>query len=162
MIAQVHIVLAPVNNAVADDGDAVGHRQGSRIGPDAAGQASVLGAQIGLGASGGFGRFHQGCFQPRIVFARRTALALFATLLIARTDRSPGGQVSGGGTSSHRDAHFGSNDQTTNGVSSERDVPSYFIECLLYNVPNGLFSQRLTATHVDILEWLGRRNLGVL
>ena len=82
MIAQVHIVLDPVNNAVADDGDAVGHRQGSPIGPDAAGQASVLGAQIGLGASGGFGRFHQGCFQPGIAFARRTALALFALCLL--------------------------------------------------------------------------------
>ena len=70
--------------------------------------------------------------------------------------------MSGGGKGSHRDAHFGSNDQTTNGVLSERDVPSYFIECLLYNVPNGLFSQRFTATYVDILEWLGRRNLGVL
>ena len=110
MIAQVHIVLAPVSNAVADDGDAVGHRQGSPIGPDAAGQASVLGAQIGLGASGGFGRFHQGCFQPGIAFARRTALALFALCLLPGQTPAQGARCPAVGKGSHRDAHFGSND----------------------------------------------------
>ena len=34
-------------------------------------------------------------------------------------------------------------------------APSYFIECLLYNVPDRLFSQQLGATYVDVLQWLG-------
>ena len=34
-------------------------------------------------------------------------------------------------------------------------APSYFIECLLYNVPDRLFRQDLTTTYVDILKWLG-------
>ena len=41
-----------------------------------------------------------------------------------------------------------------NGNLNQRDAPSYFVECLLYNVPDGLFSQRMTTTYVDILEWL--------
>ena len=41
-----------------------------------------------------------------------------------------------------------------NGILNQRDAPSYFVECLLYNVPDGLFSQRLITTYVDILEWL--------
>ena len=38
---------------------------------------------------------------------------------------------------------------------NERVASSYFIECLLYNVPDRLFSQQLSATYVDILQWLG-------
>ena len=41
-----------------------------------------------------------------------------------------------------------------NGALVEGDAPSYFIECLLYNAPDRLFSPRLTATYVDIVEWL--------
>ena len=42
-----------------------------------------------------------------------------------------------------------------NGVINERTAPSYFIECLLYNVPERLFSQLLSTTYVDVLNWLG-------
>ena len=36
-----------------------------------------------------------------------------------------------------------------------KDVaPSYFIECLLYNVPNGLFKPELAPTYTGILDWL--------
>ena len=34
------------------------------------------------------------------------------------------------------------------------DAPSYFIECLLYNVPDQLFKRRLAPTYVGILDWL--------
>ena len=34
------------------------------------------------------------------------------------------------------------------------DVPSYFIECLLYNVPNHLFKRKRAATYTGILSWL--------
>lgn len=46
--------------------------------------------------------------------------------------------------------HLVSNDRLHAGVA-----PSYFIECLLYNVPERLLSQRLSATYVDVLQWLG-------
>ena len=34
-------------------------------------------------------------------------------------------------------------------------APSYYIECLLYNVPDRLFSQQLGTTYVHVLQWLG-------
>ena len=34
------------------------------------------------------------------------------------------------------------------------DAPSYFIECLLYNVPDGLFAPKLTPTYTGIVDWL--------
>ena len=34
------------------------------------------------------------------------------------------------------------------------DAPSYFIECLLYNVPNHLFKRIRAATYTSILAWL--------
>ena len=39
-------------------------------------------------------------------------------------------------------------------VLTKEDAPSYFIECLLYNVPDRLFGQRLAATYTGILDWL--------
>ena len=37
---------------------------------------------------------------------------------------------------------------------TKEDTPSYFIECLLYNVPDDLFAPKLAPTYVDILTWL--------
>ena len=34
------------------------------------------------------------------------------------------------------------------------DAPSYFIECLLYTVPDSLFAPKLAPTYVGILDWL--------
>ena len=39
-------------------------------------------------------------------------------------------------------------------VLTKVDAPSYFIECLLYNVPDGLFAQELAPTYTGILDWL--------
>ncbi len=39
-------------------------------------------------------------------------------------------------------------------VITKDDVPSYFIECLLYNVPDSLFAPKLVPTYTDILDWL--------
>ena len=39
------------------------------------------------------------------------------------------------------------------------DAPSYFIECLLYNVPNGLFKPKLAPTYTAIVDWLKTANL---
>ena len=39
-------------------------------------------------------------------------------------------------------------------VLTKEDAPSYFIECLLYNVPNGLFAPKLAPTYTGILDWL--------
>ena len=40
------------------------------------------------------------------------------------------------------------------GVLKKEDAPSYFIECLLYNVPDNLFASKLAPTYADILGWL--------
>ena len=39
-------------------------------------------------------------------------------------------------------------------VLTKDDAPSYFIECLLYNVPNHLFKRKRAATYAGILDWL--------
>ena len=37
---------------------------------------------------------------------------------------------------------------------TKEDAPSYFIECLLYNVPDGLFAPKLAPTYTGILDWM--------
>ena len=37
---------------------------------------------------------------------------------------------------------------------SPSPAPSYFIECLLYNVPDALFKPKLAPTYTGILGWL--------
>ena len=44
-------------------------------------------------------------------------------------------------------------------VLTKDDAPSYFIECLLYNVPNGLFVERLVPTYTGIVDWLRNAKL---
>ena len=39
-------------------------------------------------------------------------------------------------------------------VLTKNDAPSYFIECLLYNVPDGLFAAKLAPTYTGIIDWL--------
>ena len=39
------------------------------------------------------------------------------------------------------------------------NAPSYFIECLLYNVPDGLFAPKLAQTYAGIVGWLKNANL---
>ena len=46
------------------------------------------------------------------------------------------------------------------GVLTKEAAPSYFIECLLYNVPNGMFKQDLAPTYTGILGWLKKAKLG--
>jgi hypothetical protein len=41
------------------------------------------------------------------------------------------------------------------GVLTRDDAPSYFVECLLYNVTNGEFTGELDQTYVNALIWLG-------
>ncbi len=44
---------------------------------------------------------------------------------------------------------------TSIGASGSKDgAPSYFIECLLHNVPDHLFARKLAPTYVGILDWL--------
>ena len=45
------------------------------------------------------------------------------------------------------------------GTLVEGDAPSYFIECMLYNVPDHLLSLRLAAIYGAIVEWLSARQL---
>ena len=40
------------------------------------------------------------------------------------------------------------------GALTKDDAPSYFIECLLYNVPDHLFKRKRAATYTGILDWL--------
>ncbi len=40
------------------------------------------------------------------------------------------------------------------GVLTKDDALSYFIECLLYNVPNQLFKPKLAPIYTGILDWL--------
>ena len=37
---------------------------------------------------------------------------------------------------------------------TKEDAPSYFIECLLYNVPDSLFAPKLAPTYTGIIGWL--------
>ncbi len=39
-------------------------------------------------------------------------------------------------------------------VLTKNDAPSYFIECLLYNVPGNLFAPKLAPTYTGILDWM--------
>ncbi len=45
------------------------------------------------------------------------------------------------------------------GVTKD-DAPSYFIECLLYNVPDALFKPKLAPTYTSVLGWLKTAELG--
>ena len=45
------------------------------------------------------------------------------------------------------------------GALKKEDAPSYFIECLLYNVPDGLFKQDLAPTYTVILGWMKKARL---
>jgi hypothetical protein len=45
------------------------------------------------------------------------------------------------------------------GVLKKEDAPSYFIECLLYNVPDSLFAPKLAPTYTGIVEWLKKAQL---
>ena len=40
------------------------------------------------------------------------------------------------------------------GVLKKEDAPSYFIECLLYNVPDSFFTGQLATTYTGIIGWL--------
>ena len=40
------------------------------------------------------------------------------------------------------------------GALTKDDAPSYFIECLLYNIPDHLFEDKLAPTYTGILNWL--------
>ena len=44
-------------------------------------------------------------------------------------------------------------------VTAKNDAPSYFIECLLYNVPDDLFESKLGPTYTGILDWLSKARL---
>ena len=44
-------------------------------------------------------------------------------------------------------------------VLTKEDAPSYFIECLLYNVPDGLFKPKLAPTYTGIVDWLEKTKL---
>ena len=45
------------------------------------------------------------------------------------------------------------------GMLTKDDAPSYFIECLLYNVPDDLFKPKLAATYTGIVDWLKKEEL---
>ena len=42
---------------------------------------------------------------------------------------------------------------------AKSDAPSYFIECLLYNVPDNLFAPNLAPTYSGIVDWLKKEEL---
>lgn len=42
---------------------------------------------------------------------------------------------------------------------TKSDAPSYFIECLIYNVPDELFKPKLAPTYTGILAWLKKAQL---
>jgi hypothetical protein len=46
-----------------------------------------------------------------------------------------------------------------NGVISKSYVPSYFVECMLYNVPNTHFGSNWKSTFADIIEYLDSASL---
>ena len=42
---------------------------------------------------------------------------------------------------------------------TKNDAPSYFIECLLYNIPDSLFAPKLAPTYTGIVDWLRKEEL---
>ena len=42
---------------------------------------------------------------------------------------------------------------------TKNDAPSYFIECLLYNVPDGLYAPKLAPRYTAIIDWLKTADL---
>ncbi len=44
-------------------------------------------------------------------------------------------------------------------VLTKDDAPSYYIECLLYNVPDRLFAAKLAPTYTGITDWLSTASL---
>ena len=48
----------------------------------------------------------------------------------------------------------GRNRLVEKGLLKKEDAPSYFIECLLYNAPVGLFAAMLAPTYTGIVDWL--------
>jgi hypothetical protein len=46
-----------------------------------------------------------------------------------------------------------------NDVIGNKTASSYFIECLLYNVPNDLFKESFSQTYSDIVKYLKSVNL---
>ena len=42
---------------------------------------------------------------------------------------------------------------------TKSDAPSYFIECLLFNVPDNLFAPKLVQTYTGIVDWLEKAKL---
>ena len=59
LASQVHKGPPGLDDVMENYGDAVGHRHRRPLGPNAPGEAPVLGSQVGLGPSGGLGRLHQ-------------------------------------------------------------------------------------------------------
>jgi len=49
------------------------------------------------------------------------------------------------------------NDAEQSGLLGEEIAPSYFIECLLYNVPNGQFGRSCGASFRESINWLVRQ-----
>ena len=45
------------------------------------------------------------------------------------------------------------------GLLKKDDAPSYFIECLLYNVPDSMFKSELAPTYSGIVDWLKKAQL---
>src|SRR5688572_10286278 len=82
-----------------------------RLFATATSQAVIEGSEIlTLRASSAVGGFDERPAQPDIAFARLAALALARTLVVARTDAGPGGQVVGSGKGREVGADFGDND----------------------------------------------------
>ena len=40
------------------------------------------------------------------------------------------------------------------GLLGDEDAPSYFVECLIYNVPESAFRSTKADTYVDVVNWL--------
>jgi hypothetical protein len=45
-----------------------------------------------------------------------------------------------------------------NGLIAEKLAPSYFVECLLYNVPNSKFGTNWQTTFTNVLDWLSQHD----
>lgn len=45
------------------------------------------------------------------------------------------------------------------GLLAETDTPSFFVECLLYNVPEDRFASTQAQTYFNIIEWLHGRDM---
>src|SRR5438046_1937772 len=105
--AKVGIGAIVVEKVIDNDQDGMGHRYRRLLGASTSGKTPELRTQVGvLRSYSSMGGFDQSHAHPRISAPYTAALAFTRTLVVARTDACPGGQVSSTREAAHVNPDF--------------------------------------------------------